>query len=136
LIFATTGSNNFNGSQVITGSVYTTKPITSAVFTLTDVATITSNATSASTFHVSSSANRTIGTCSSGVDGQRIVWRLHNTGSSAITFSLTTGSANGFRFGSNITTLTPTTASKSDYLGTIFNLSASRWDCVAYIKGY
>ena len=68
-----------------------------------------------------------------GVAGQQIVIRLKQdaTGSRLLTL----GSM--FRLGTSIasTTLT-TTALKTDYLTVVYNAAASKYDVIAFVKGY
>lgn len=67
------------------------------------------------------------------VSGQKLLFRLDNDSSHAATFD--TGGAGKFRFGATITSYIAT-ASKSDYIGAIYNSLASRWDIVSTSLGF
>jgi hypothetical protein len=104
------------------------------VVALTDGATITSNADTTDIGTVTLGGNRTISNPSgSPVHGQQIQYHLRQdaTGGRTVTWS------SAFRFGTDITlpTLT-TTGSKTDYIGFMYNSADSKWDCVAYSRGY
>lgn len=102
--------------------------------TLSDAATVALDASLGNLFTLSAAGNRTISAPSNPSTGQKIVIR-HFASGAARTLTLSTASS-GFRFGTDITGLTVTSASLSDYIGCIYNSSASFWDVVAYSKGY
>ena len=104
------------------------------VSALTDGATVNIDASLGNTFTLLAAGDRTIAAPSNPVDGQKIVIR-HKASGANRTLTLTTG-ANGFRFGTDITALTATTSGLTDYIGCIRNATDSRWDVVAYSKGY
>jgi hypothetical protein len=101
---------------------------------LTDGATPALDASLGDIFTLSAGGNRTIAVPSNPVSGQKITIR-HYASAGARTLALNTG-ANGFRFGSDITALTETASGKTDYVGAIWNSTDSKWDVVAYIKGF
>lgn len=102
---------------------------------LTDASTIALDASLGNRFRCSSAVDRTLGAPSNGTDGQQIVIRWKNTDSNPHTLTLTTGTG-GFRFGSDITTLSATVAGKADYITAEYNSSDNRWDLLGFIKGY
>lgn len=80
-------------------------------------------------------ADRTAGTTTNPIAGQKII--IAFTASAAgRTLTLPTATTGDFRFGSDITTLSQTASGKTDYIGCVYNGSASRWDVVAVVKGY
>jgi hypothetical protein len=105
-------------------------------FALTDATTIAVDASKSSYFRVTIAGNRTMGVPSNPTDGQMIMFEIKQdtTGSRTITWSPSTG---GYEWGSTVTvpTLT-TTASKTDYVGFIYNSTANVWRGIAYALGY
>lgn len=106
-----------------------------APVTLTDAATIATDASLGNHFRVTITADRTLGVPSNPADGQRAIWEVTASGANR-TLTLTTGSAGAFAFGTDITALSVTTSGATDYLGAIYNSTANRWRIVAYVKGY
>lgn len=105
----------------------------STVVTLTDGASIATNAALGNHFRVTLGGNRTLANPTGMVDGQRVIWEIiqDSTGSRAITL----GSA--FALGTDITAVTlTTTASKRDFLGAIYNATTAKWTVVALSKGF
>lgn len=99
--------------------------------TLTDAATIATNAAVGRHFRVTLTANRTLGNPTNGVDGGRYVWELIQDGSGSHTISLDTK----FNVGTFTITLT-TTASKRDFLGAIYNSTTDKYYVVGFVKNY
>lgn len=85
-------------------------------------------------FRLAAAGNRTIAVPSNPSAGRRIII-AHFASGGARTLALNTG-AGGFRFGEDITGLTATTSGKTDYIGAIYNNTDSKFDVVAYAKGY
>ena len=104
------------------------------VVTLTDGATPALDAALGSTFRLSAGGDRTIAVPSNPTNGQKIIIQ-HYANGGARTLALNTG-AGGFRFGTDITGLTATTSGKTDYIGAIYNGTDSKWDVIAYTKGF
>lgn len=104
---------------------------------LTDGASVALNASlRAAYYRLVAAGDRTI-TAPTGIgssDGQKLIIQ-HVASGAARTLTLTTG-AFGFRFGTDIPALTQTASGKTDYIGCIFNVTDSRWDVVAYTKGF
>lgn len=108
--------------------------IPTSIITLTDAATIATNASYGSHFRVSMAGNRTLGVPTLPTDGQRGLWEVTASGG-ARTLTLA-GGAGGFAFGSDITALSATVSGKTDYIGAVYNASANVWRVIAYVKGY
>ncbi|MFJ2722419.1 hypothetical protein [Streptomyces sp. NPDC087437] len=106
----------------------------SQVITLTDAATIATDASRGSHFKATLTANRTLGAPTNPTDGQRVVWEVVGSGA-ARTLTLATG-AGGFVFGTDITALTAIASGKTDYIGAVYSSTANAWRVIAYIKGY
>ncbi len=120
---AATLANKTLSSPIIRGT---------AVVALTDGVTIATDASLGNTFTVTISGNRTLSNPTNPIDGQKIIYRIKQdgTGNRLITW----GTA--FRFGVDIPTPTlSTTASKTDYIGFIYNGTDSKWDCLAVTRG-
>ena len=105
-----------------------------AVVALLDGATPALDASLGTTFILSAAGDRTIAIPTNPTSGQKIIIQ-HFASGGARTLSLNTG-IGGFRFGSDITALSATASGKTDYIGAIYNAADSRWDVVAYSKGY
>lgn len=104
------------------------------VVSLTDGATIATDAALGTHFRVAMSGDRTFSVPTNAVDGQRILYEL--TASSADrTPTFTTGS-NGFAFGTDITSVGVIASGTTCYVGFIYNSAAARWRCLAVAKGF
>jgi hypothetical protein len=104
------------------------------VTVLTDAATITSNCDTTDIGTVVLAGNRTLGAPSGNPqNGQRIQYRVRQDA----TGSRTLGYNAIFRFGTDVTSPTLTTAAaKTDYLLFEYNSTDARWDCISVVKGY
>lgn len=115
------------------GTVWVPVPFAPAVVTLTDAATIATDASAGDHFRVTLGGNRTLGAPTNPSDGQRAVWEFIQdaTGSRTITLNAV------FALGTDITAVTlTTTANKRDFMGAIYNATAAKWYVVAFVKGY
>lgn len=108
--------------------------LSQAPVTLVDGATVDLDASQGSVFRLTAGGNRTIQPPTNPTDGQKIIIE-HLASGGARTLSLSTGTG-GFRFGTDITSITATTSGKIDRIGCIYNESANKWDVVAFIKGF
>jgi len=84
-------------------------------------------------FHVMLTANRAVGNFTGMTCGQPAILRVKqdSTGGRTLTWG------GNFRFGTTITSITlSTTASKTDYIGFIYDNSAGKIDVVAFVKGF
>jgi hypothetical protein len=101
--------------------------------TLTDAATIATNAAAGNHFRVTLGGNRTLGNPTNPTDGQRAIWELIQDGTGTRTITLDTN----FALGTDITAVTlTTTINKRDFLGAVYNSTAGKWYVVAFVKGY
>lgn len=114
--------NTFSKAIVVTPSV------------LTDGATPALDASLSNTFTLTAAGNRTIGIPTNAVSGQRIVI-AHTASGADRTLALNTG-AGGFAFGTDIPALSATTSALTDYIGCIYDSTASKWRVVSYVKGF
>jgi len=104
------------------------------VVALTDGATPALDASLGNVFTLAAAGDRTIAVPTNPTNGQKIVIR-HLASGGARTLALNTG-AGGFRFGTDITSLTQTSSGKTDYIGCIYSSIDSKWDVIAVSKGY
>jgi hypothetical protein len=119
-----------NGSQKVPAA---NLPVTLPPVTLTDAATIATDASLGNHFRVVLGGNRTLGNPTNPTDGQKVVWELVQDGTGTRTITL--GAA--FALGTDISSITlTTTASKRDFLGAVYNSTASKWYVIAFTKGY
>jgi len=102
--------------------------------TLSDGATVALDAGAGETFLLTASGSRTLLAPSNPVSG-KVIKIAHTASGADRTLTLTTG-AGGFRFGSDITALSPTVSGKTDYIGAMYNTTDNRWDVISYSKGY
>ncbi len=113
-----------------TGNTVVTQATTN---TLTDAATINTDASLADHFRVTLGGNRTLANPTNMYDGQKVVWEFIQDGTGTRTLSL----GAKFAFGTNITTVVlSTTAGKRDFMGAVYNLAADKWFVVAFVTGY
>lgn len=104
-----------------------------APVTLTDTATIATDASLGTHFRVTLGGNRTLGNPTNPTDGQRAIWELIQDATGSRTITL--GSA--FALGTDLTAVTlTTTASKRDFLGAVYNSTAAKWFVIAFMKGF
>lgn len=109
------------------------RPAHAKPITLTDAATIATNAARSDNFRVTLGGNRTLGNPSNPSDGQTITWELIQDATGSRTITLDTA----FALGTDITAVVlTTTANKRDFLGARYNATAGKWYVVAFIRGY
>ncbi len=103
------------------------------VVTLTDAATIATDASMGNHFRVTLGGNRTLGNPTGAVDGQKLTFELVQDGSGSRTITLDTK----FAFGTDITSVTlSTTASKRDFLGVVYNATLDKFLVLGLVKGF
>lgn len=113
----------------------TNKVIINAPVTLTDAATVATNAALGNLFRCALGGDRTIGAPTNPVDGQFITYELTASGA-ARTPTLATG-AGGFAYGSDFTgPLTQIVSGKTDIVGCRYRSTENRWWVEAYMKGF
>jgi len=100
---------------------------------LTDAATIATDASLGNQFRVTLGGNRTLGNPTNPTDGQKVMWELIQDGTGSRTITLDTA----FALGTDISSITlTTTAGKRDFLGAVYNSTATKWYVIAFVKGY
>ena len=105
-----------------------------SLITLADTPNPSLDASMGWIFTLRASGDRTIGIPINSISGRRIIIMHTALGSNrSLTLS---GSPGGFRFGSDVTGLTPTVSTKTDYIGAIYNALDNYWDVVSVVKGY
>jgi hypothetical protein len=118
-----------SGSKVPTANL----PKTFAPVILTDAATIATDASLSNHFRVTLGGNRTLGAPTNPVDGQKAMWEFIQDGTGSRTISLNAV----FAFGTDISSVTlTTTAGARDFMGAVYNASATKWYVIAFVKGY
>ena len=105
-----------------------------SLITLADIATPSLDASMGWIFRLLATGDRTIGIPVNPISGRRII--IMHTAIGADRLLSLNSSAGGFRFGSDITGLTSTVNTKTDYIGAIYNALAGYWDIVSVVKGY
>lgn len=115
------------------GSGYGTfKTLITKWITLTDAATIATDASLGNKFKVTLGNNRTLGNPTNATDGQTLVyWIQQSTGGHTLAFDTK------FIFGSDITSITLSTgASKVDIMTVVYDSSLDKFLIVSIVKGY
>lgn len=132
---APTAAAGTNTTQIATTAFVIAERLAARVVALVDGATVAIDvAARADRYKLTAGGDRTLSAPTNPTDGQNIVIE-HNASGANRTLTLDTG-AGGFRFGTDITGLTVTTSGKSDYIGAKYSGAASKWDVIAYVKGY
>jgi len=131
--FTANTSVTFPASGTLATTTATTA-VSENVTSLVDGASITLNAAVGNIFYVVAGGNRTIIAPQNAITGQKIIIR-HKASGADRTLALAT-SAGGFRFGTDIPSITATTSAKTDYIGAIYNAQDTIWDIVAVTKGF
>jgi hypothetical protein len=100
---------------------------------LIDAATIAVDASLGNDFTVTLGGNRTLGNPTNSVNGQKILFAIRQDGAGNRTLAL----GSDYRLGTDIPSVTLSTAAgKTDYLGVRYNGTDSKWDVLAFTKGY
>lgn len=123
-------------SPTFTGTAAFVKQVNTPV-TLTDAATVAIDANLGNTFRLTMTsgvgATRALGNPTNATDGQMILIEVIQdvTGSRLLTYGT------NYAFGSLVTSPTlTTTASKTDFLGFMYNSTAGKWRMIAFAPGY
>lgn len=131
---ATAGSDPVSASSIgaaTTGHTHLAPP--GGPQTLTDAATIATDASLGTHFRVTLGGNRTLANPTNPTDGQKVMWELIQDATGSRTITL--GAA--FALGTDIATVTlSTAATKRDFLGAVYNATATKWFVIALVKGY
>jgi len=117
-----------------TGAITVLKALAPTVTALTDGANIATDASLGNDFRVTVAGDRTLSAPTNPKDGQVASWRIKASGANR-TLTLDTGSG-GFKFGSDITQITATVQDKADFILAKYILADTRWEVLAYVKGY
>ncbi len=103
---------------------------TAGIVSLTDGATIATNAATGKHFRVTVAGNRTLSTPTNATDGMRRIWEITASGADR-TITFTTGVAGSFELTTNITSPITITSGKTHFIGAIYNASGDRWTILA-----
>lgn len=101
--------------------------------TLTDAATIVTDASLSNHFRVVLGGNRILGNPTNPTDGQKVVWEIiqDNTGSRTLSYG------GQFALGSDIVVIfLSTTPNKRDFIGATYNATETKWYITAVVRGY
>lgn len=111
-----------------------TKAIYPSSVTLTDAATIATDASLGRLFRVTVTASRTMGVPSNPTDGQRIMYEVTASGGSwTLTMS---SSAGGFKFGTDFTSIPTISTGTTTYIGAMYSSRDSFWHVLAVGSGH
>ncbi|GAB2964462.1 hypothetical protein [Saccharothrix stipae] len=117
----------------ITGAVDLDAVRQKAPVTLTDAATITTDASVANVFRVTLAGNRTLANPTNPVDGQRLTWEFTQDATGGRTITL----GNAFVFGADLPAVTLSTApAATDVLGAQYHAASGKWRVLALAKGF
>jgi hypothetical protein len=101
--------------------------------TLSDGATISTDASLGTHFRVTLGGNRTLANPTGATNGQRITWEIIQDGTGSRTLSY----GSKFAFGTDVTSpVLSTTAAKRDFIGAIYNASTDKFYVVAFSRGF
>jgi hypothetical protein len=114
------------------GIIKTNRGFVTARSALTDAATIATDASLSNLFSVTLTTSRTLGNPTNPTDGQKVIWRIKQSGSGNCVLTLDTK----FRVATDIGTVTLSTgANVTDYIGAIYHSTDDKWDIIAFTKG-
>jgi hypothetical protein len=101
--------------------------------TLSDGATINTNATLGTHFRVTLGGNRTLANPTGAVDGQRITWEIVQDGTGSRTISY----GSKFTFGTDVPSpVLSTTAGLRDFITAVYNSSTDKFYILGFARGY
>lgn len=107
--------------------------VTDSAVTLTDGATITTDASTGHLFRVTIAGNRTLANPTNPTDGQRVVWEIIQDATGSRTITLGTA----FALGTDIPSVVLSTgAGKRDFLGAVYNAGTAKWYVTSLARGY
>lgn len=130
---ATSGSFVDLTNSPISSSGQMSTSLETAVVSLTDAPTIAIDASLGNTFTVTLGGNRTLGTPTNPVSGQKIIVRVTQDGVGGRQLSYSSGWALGIDF---VALPLSTSPGVTDYIGAIYNTLTSKWDVVSIMRGY
>jgi hypothetical protein len=100
---------------------------------LTAGTTVSVNAALGNDFTLTAAQNFTLANPTNAVNGQKILFAIRQDGTGSRVMTLDTN----YRLGTDITAVVLSTAiNKTDYLGVRYNGTDSKWDVIAFVKGY
>ncbi len=103
--------------------------------TLTDGATINTDASLGNYFRVSISGARTFAAPTNPTDGQRAMWEITCTSSNRVV-TMTTGTSGSFKFGSDFTNIPTVNLNTTTFIGAVYRSSSSRWHILSVGSGH
>lgn len=103
--------------------------------TLTDAATVATDASLSNYFRVTVTANRTLGIPTNPTDGQRVLWEVTASGANR-TLTLTTGATGAFKFGTDFTAIPTIVSGTTTFIGAIYRTSSTRWHVLSVGSGH
>jgi hypothetical protein len=99
--------------------------------TLTDAATIATDASLGRHFRVSIGADRTLGAPTNPTDAQRTLWEITASGAQRV-ITLATGSSGSFELTAGISASTAIASGKTAFIAAVYNSSRARWSVLSY----
>lgn len=102
---------------------------------LTDAASITTDASLGNLFRVTITAARTFSAPTNAQDGQRIMYEITASGG-AWTPVFTTGATGAFKFGTDFTAIPSIASGTTAYVGCLYSARDSRWHILAVGSGH
>lgn len=128
-----TGGATFGGTLTAAG-IAASKRVTSGVVAVGNTTgTYTTDASQGNQFNLTLTGNLTLANPTNAVDGQGIAWRIKQDGTGSRTITL----GSNFRLGTDVTAVVlSTAASKTDYLAAVYNAADTKWDVIAFTKGF
>lgn len=131
--YVTTSAQVLDGKKTFTNGAIMNASFIETPVTLTDAATVATDASLGNFFRVTLAGNRTLGNPTNPTDGQKAIWEIIQDGTGSRTITLDTQ----FALGSDIfAVVLSTVASKRDFLGAVYNSTATKWYVIAFVKGY
>jgi hypothetical protein len=100
------------------------------IASLTDAATIATDASAGKHFRVTITANRTLGVPTNPADGMHRIWEITASGANR-DLALSTGTAGSFELTTGVTSPITITSGATHFLGAIYNASRGRWTILA-----
>lgn len=100
------------------------------IATLTDAATIATDASLGKHFRVTITDDRTLGVPTNPADGMRKIWEVTASGADR-NLTLATGTSGSFELTVNITSPITIPSGKTQFIGAVYNSSRARWTVLA-----
>ncbi|WP_372663575.1 hypothetical protein [Amycolatopsis kentuckyensis] len=114
------------GRKALNDAVLPITPVT-----LTDAATITTDAATGRHFRATLAGDRTLAAPTNPTDAQRALWELTASGAQR-TITLTTGSAGAFELTAGLSAANAIPSGKVAFLAAIYSASRARWTALAF----